>query len=58
MSNYKLASPSLTVSDKLSTYSDDPPSPEDNTNHACIVDVLQYLTIIRPNMTYAVNKAY
>jgi histone deacetylase 1/2 len=46
----------LSASDKLSNYAGDPLSPEDATRYRSIVGALQYLTISRPDLSFAVNR--
>lgn len=58
MSNYEPTSIALTVLDKLYAYNGDPLGPKDSTNSRSIFGTLQYLTIIRLDIDYVVNKAY
>jgi histone deacetylase 1/2 len=41
---------------KLSIHDGDPLGPKDNTEYRIIVGALQYLTLTRPNISFAVNK--
>jgi histone deacetylase 1/2 len=42
--------------DKLSVYDGDPLGPKDITEYRSIVGALQYLTLTRPDISFAVNK--
>lgn len=46
----------LSASDKLSSYDGDPLSPKDATRYRSIVGALQYSTISRPDLSFAVNR--
>jgi len=46
----------LSASEKLSSYDGVPLSPEDATRYRSIVGALQYLTITRPDLSFAVNR--
>jgi hypothetical protein len=47
----------LSSIEKLSATVGDPLGPEDSTRYKIVVGVLQYLTLTRPNISFAVNKA-
>jgi histone deacetylase 1/2 len=46
----------MCVSEKLSLHAGDPLGPEDSTNYRSVVGALQYLTLTRPDIAFAVNK--
>jgi len=46
----------LPVSEKLSSYEGDSLSSEDSTRYRSVVGALQYLTITRPDLSFAVNR--
>ena len=46
----------LSASEKLSSYDGVPLSPKDATRYRSIVGALQYLTITRPDLSFAVNR--
>ena len=46
----------LSSTDPLSVNEGDPLGPEDSTKYRSIVGGLQYLTLIRPDISYSVNK--
>jgi hypothetical protein len=50
------ASTPMTSSDKLSSVDGDPLTPEESTRYRSIVGGLQYLTMTRPDLSFAVNK--
>jgi hypothetical protein len=56
MVSCKPVSTPLATSTKLSTHDGDLLSSEDATKYRSIVGALQYLTLTRPDITYAVNK--
>jgi hypothetical protein len=57
MLSCKPASTPLSCSTKISAQVGDRLSPEDTTRYRNIVGSLQYLTLTRPNISFAVNKA-
>lgn len=56
MSNCKPINTPLSSVDKLSATEGDPLGPEDSTNYRSVVGALQYLTLTRPDISFAVNK--
>ncbi|WVZ67619.1 hypothetical protein U9M48_016671 [Paspalum notatum var. saurae] len=56
MSNCKPCTTPLSVSEKLSRYEGKPLGLKDSTNYRSIVGALQYLTLTRPDLSFAVNK--
>lgn len=46
----------ISVSEKLSRHVGDPLSPDDATKYRSTVGALQYLTLTRPDILFAVNK--
>jgi histone deacetylase 1/2 len=46
----------LSASEKLSSYEGTPLSSEDSTRYRSIVGALQYITLTRPDLSYAVNR--
>jgi hypothetical protein len=56
MLSCKPTSTPLSCSTKISAHDGDPLSPEDATRYRNIVDALQYLTLTRPDISFAVNK--
>jgi hypothetical protein len=56
MSSCKPASTPLATNHKLSTYVGEPLGAEDSMRYRSVVGALQYLTITRPDLAYAVNK--
>jgi histone deacetylase 1/2 len=46
----------MSSADKLSIYDGDPLGPKDITEYRSIVGALQYLTLTRPDISFAVNK--
>ena len=56
MINCKPAPTPLSVSEKLSRFEGDLINTEDSTRYRSIVGALQYLTLTRPNLAFAVNK--
>jgi histone deacetylase 1/2 len=46
----------LSSSEKISAHQGDLLGPEDSTNYRSMVGALQYLTLTRPDISYAVNK--
>ncbi|KAK1666963.1 hypothetical protein QYE76_055122 [Lolium multiflorum] len=50
------ASTPMTSSDKLCSVDGDPLTPEESTRYRSIVGGLQYLTMTRPDLSFAVNK--
>ncbi|KAM3373172.1 hypothetical protein ACQJBY_019886 [Aegilops geniculata] len=52
----KPVSTPISTSEKLSVESGEPLGSEDATNYRSVVDALQYLTLTRPDISYAVNK--
>jgi histone deacetylase 1/2 len=57
MMNCKLANTPMTTTEKLSSYEGTPLSIKDSTKFRSIVGALQYLTLTRPDIAFAVNKA-
>ena len=56
MQQCKPASTPMSASEKLSVYEGTPLSAEDYTRYRSIVGALQYLTLTRPDISFAVNK--
>jgi histone deacetylase 1/2 len=56
MSNYKPINTTLSSVEKLSATEGDPLGPEDSTKYRSVVGAMQYLTLTRPNISFAVNK--
>jgi histone deacetylase 1/2 len=56
MSSCKPVSTPLPASEKLSLHDGDKLGPADATHYRSIVGALQYLTLTRPDISYAVNK--
>lgn len=56
MTNCKPVSSPLSTSEKLSEYDGVPLGPEDSTKYRSIVGTLQYLTLTRPDISFALNK--
>ena len=56
MINCKLASTPMSTTEKLSVYDGTPLGPEDATRYRSVVGALQYLTLTRPDISFAVNK--
>jgi len=56
MQQCKPASTPMSASEKLSVYEGTPLSVEDSTRYRSIVGALQYLTLTRPDISFAVNK--
>jgi histone deacetylase 1/2 len=56
MINYKPANTPMSTTDKLSAYEGTPLSAADSTRFRSIVGALQYLTLTRPDISFAVNK--
>jgi histone deacetylase 1/2 len=56
MSKCKVSATPLVAMEKLSRMDGDPLSPEDSTIYRSIVGALQYLTLTRPDLAFAVNK--
>ncbi|EFE88071.1 reverse transcriptase (RNA-dependent DNA polymerase), partial [Bifidobacterium breve DSM 20213 = JCM 1192] len=56
MSNSKSVSTPLSSTEKLSIEAGDQLSPQDSTNYRSVVGALQYLTLTRPDISFAVNK--
>jgi histone deacetylase 1/2 len=56
MSNCKPINTPLSSVDKLSATEGDPLGPKDSTNYRSVVGALQYLTLTRPDISFAVNK--
>lgn len=46
----------LSVSEKLSAHEGSPLGPDNATNYRSVVGALQYLTLTRPDISFAVNK--
>jgi histone deacetylase 1/2 len=56
MRNCKPMNTPMSSADKLSIYDGDPLGPKDITEYRSIVGALQYLTLTRPDISFAVNK--
>ena len=56
MQQCKPASTPMSASEKLSAYEGTPVSAEGSTRYRSIVGALQYLTLTRPDISFAVNK--
>jgi histone deacetylase 1/2 len=56
MTNCKQMSTPMSSTDKLSIHDGDPLGPTDTTEYRSIVGALQYLTLTRPDISFAVNK--
>lgn len=56
MINCKPTTTPLSTSEKLSLHNGEPLGPEDSTWYRSIVGALQYLTLTRPDLSFAVNK--
>jgi hypothetical protein len=56
MDNYKSVATSLSSVEKLSLEDGTPLGPEDSTRYRSIVGALQYLTLTRLDISYAINK--
>jgi histone deacetylase 1/2 len=56
MTQCKLVSSPLSTSEKLSFYEESALGPKDATNYRSMVGALQYLTLTRPDISFAVNK--
>jgi hypothetical protein len=54
----KPATTPLSTSEKLSAAKGKPLGPTYTTHYRSIVGALQYLTLIRPDLSFAVNKVY
>jgi histone deacetylase 1/2 len=58
MKNCKPMNTPMSSTDKLSIHDGDPLGPKDTTEYRSIVGALQYLTLTRPDISFAVNKVY
>ena len=56
MLNCKPANTLMSTTEKLSAHNGTPLGPEDSTRYRSIVGALQYLTLIRPDISFSVNK--
>jgi histone deacetylase 1/2 len=56
MSSCKPVSTPISTSEKLSAYLGTPLGPNNATNYRSVVGALQYLTLTRPDISFAVNK--
>ena len=56
MTNCKPVAAPLSVSEKLSVHEGNPLGSNDATNYRSVVGALQYLTLTRPDISFAVNK--
>jgi hypothetical protein len=54
--NCEPVSTPMSTSEKLSTFEGTPMGQHDTTQYRSIVEALQYLTLTRPNISFAVNK--
>jgi hypothetical protein len=55
MKNYKPIDTPLCTSEKLSVVSGDKLGPKDSTRYRSMVGALQYLTLTRPDLSYAAS---
>jgi histone deacetylase 1/2 len=58
MKNCKPMNTPMSSTDKLSIHDGDPLGPKDTIEYRSIVGALQYLTLTRPDISFAVNKVY
>jgi len=56
MSNCKPVSTPISISDRLSVNDGDKLGPDDSSKYRSLVGALQYLTLTRPDICFAVNK--
>jgi len=56
MSDCKPVNTPMATSEKLSIYEGDPLGPQAASRYRSIVGALQYLTLTRPDISFAVNK--
>jgi hypothetical protein len=56
MSSCKPVSTPISTSEKLSAFVGTSMGPNDATNYRSVVGALQYLTLTRPDISFAVNK--
>jgi hypothetical protein len=56
MTQCKLVTSPLSTSEKLSLHEGTALGPKDATNYRSVVGALQYLTLTRPDISFAVNK--
>jgi hypothetical protein len=57
MKNYKSLATPLSTSEKLSLHEGDQLGETDSMRYRCILGALQYLTLTRLALAYAINKA-
>jgi hypothetical protein len=58
MTDCKLVAAPLSITKKLSAHEGNPLGPDDATNYRSVVRALQYLTLTRQDISFAVNKVY
>jgi histone deacetylase 1/2 len=58
MTDCKDSTTPLSFSEKITTHEGELLGPEDSTKYKSMVGALQYLTLTRPDISYAFNKVY